>query len=93
VSQLRSASLGSHGKLAITLNADRGVTLAGPGGSWQPLTALPARTATLVAGPGSDVEALASTGATLSVWRLAAGATAWSRVQVIKVPIPFGSSG
>jgi hypothetical protein len=93
VSQLRSASLGSHGKLAITLNADRGVTLAGPGGSWQPLTALPARTATLVAGPDSDVEALASTGATLSVWRLAAGATAWSRVQVIKVPIPFGSSG
>jgi hypothetical protein len=93
MSQLRSASFGAKGNLGITLNEDRGVTLAGPGAAWRPLPALPARTATLVAGAGPDVEALAAAGATLSVWRLAAGAAAWDRVQVIKVPIPFGSSG
>jgi hypothetical protein len=90
-SQLRSASLGRNGKLGIILNANRGATLAGPGASWQRLPALPARAAILVAGSAPGVEALASTGAALSVWRLAAGA--WSRVQVIKVPIPIGSSG
>lgn len=93
VSQLRSVSLGPNGQLALTLNADRGVTVAGPGAPWRPLPALPARTATLVAGPAGVVEALATTSSTLSVWRLAAGgAASWSRVQVIKVPVPFGSS-
>jgi hypothetical protein len=90
MSQLRSASLGSQGNLAIILNGSRGAILAAPGSSWRPLPALPARAATLVAGPGAAVEALTAASATLSVWRLAAGA--WARVQVIKVPIPFGSS-
>jgi hypothetical protein len=47
-SQLLSASVGRNGQLGITLNAQRGATLAGPGTSWRPLPALPARTATLV---------------------------------------------
>ncbi len=93
VSQLRSVSIGPNGQLALTLNADRGVMIAGPGASWRPLPLLPARTATLAAGPAGVVEALAATSSALSVWRLAAGAASWSRVQVIKVPVPFGSSG
>lgn len=91
-SQLRSAALGPHGELEIVLNGSRGLTLAGPGASWQPLPALPARTATLAAGPGRGVEALTTASATLSVWRLGAGTTAWRLVQSITVPIPFGSS-
>lgn len=90
-SHLLSASFDRNGGIGITLNAGVGATLAGPGGSWHRLPALPARTATLVPGPGTQVEALANTSAALSVWRLTSGA-AWTRVQVIKVPIPFGSS-
>jgi hypothetical protein len=45
-----------------------------------------------VPGPGNAVEALASSAAALSVWRLTAGAAGWALVQHIKVPIPYGSS-
>jgi hypothetical protein len=91
-SQLRSASFNRNGGIGIVLNASLGATLAGPGSSWRVRPGLPARTATLVPGPGTEVEALANTSATLSVWRLASGAAGWGRVQVIKVPIPYGSS-
>ncbi len=92
VSQLRSASFGRNGAIGIVLNAGLGATLAGSGSAWQSLPDLPARTATLVPGPGTQVEALANTSATLSVWRLGSGTAGWGRVQVIKVPVPFGSS-
>jgi hypothetical protein len=92
VSQLRSVSVGPNGQLALTLNANRGVMIAGPSARWRPLPALPARTATLAAGPAGAVEALVTTTSVLSVWRLAAAAVSWSRVQMIKVPVPFGSS-
>jgi hypothetical protein len=92
-SQLRSASLGPAGEVGIVLTAGRGAVIAGPGALWRRLPALPARTATLAPGPGAQAEALADTSTALSVWRLAPGAAAWNRVQIIKVPVPYGSSG
>jgi hypothetical protein len=48
---------------------------------------------TLAAGSGAGFDALVADGGQLSVWQLAPGGTGWERVQVIKVQIPYGSSG
>ena len=54
------------------------------------MTLAPAGTATLAPGPGTAWDALAVSGSDLTVWRLAEGA--WAQVQLIKVPIEYGSS-
>jgi hypothetical protein len=54
--------------------------------------ALPPGTVTLAPGPGGAADALAVRGGTLTVWRHAPGGTTWAKVQVINVPIPYGSS-
>jgi hypothetical protein len=103
---VRSTAVGPDGSIGIILNGSHGVTLAGPGGSWHPLPALPKWTATLALGPSGRVDAIAAHGATFSDYRLAASAAAssaaatsaaassaeWSLVQTIKVNIPYGSS-
>jgi hypothetical protein len=89
---VRSASFGTGGAVAIVLNGGRGVTVAGPGSSWQPLPALPAGTATLTLGPAGSLDALAVHRTRLTDWRLAPGATAWRAGQAITVPVQFGSS-
>ena len=43
------------------------------------------------AGTGVSYDALAVSGARLTVWRLAGAG--WAQVQVINVPISYGSSG
>ena len=40
---------------------------------------------------GAGYDALAAAGSRLTVWRLARGA--WAKVQLITVPIQYGSSG
>ena len=45
----------------------------------------------LAPGPGGSYDALAAAGSKLTVWRLAQGA--WAKVQLITVPIQYGSSG
>jgi hypothetical protein len=52
------------------------------------MTLAPAGTATL--GLGGVWDALAVSGSELTVWRLTKGA--WAKVQLIKVPIEYGSS-
>ena len=53
---------------------------------------MPTGTATLAQGTGSGgYDALAVAGSRLTVWRLNAGA--WTKSQVISVPIQYGSSG
>jgi len=77
----------------VLLGAGRAETISGPGSAWRTLPALPAGTATLAPGPGpgpGTFDALAVSGSRLTVWRLAG--TAWARVQVINVPILYGSS-
>ncbi len=89
---LISASFGPGGTVAVVLNGNRGLTLAGPGASWRALPALPPGTATLAPGPGAGLDALAVHRTVLTVWQLAPGAGVWSKTQTINVPIQFGSS-
>jgi hypothetical protein len=89
---LRASGFGPGGSVWVLLGGGRAETIGGPGGSWQALPALPTGTATLAPGSGSfSYDALAVAGSRLTVWRLAAGA--WAKVQVINVPITYGSSG
>ena len=89
---LSSASFGPGGTAAVVTTANRG-EIASTGSSWRPLPPLPPGTATLAPGPGGTADALAVHRGTLTVWRLAPAATSWTRVQVINVPIQYGSSG
>ena len=87
-----ASGFGPGGSVWVLLGGGRAETIGGPGGSWQALPTLPTGTATLAPGSGSSsYDALAVAGSRLTVWRLAAGA--WARVQVINVPITYGSSG
>ncbi len=95
--QPRSAAVAGQA-LGVLLSGGRAVTVSGPGAAWQPLAALPAGTAalpagavTLAAGPSGGFQLLTAQRSQLSVW--AAGSAGWSRAQVIKVSIPYGSSG
>ena len=77
----------------MLLSGGRAATIGGPGQQWTLLPPVPAKTTVLAAGPDGATDALAVSGATLTVWRLAPEATAWSKVQAISVPIQVGSSG
>ena len=87
---VRSTAIGPGGSVGIILNATRAATLAGPGGSWHALPALPQWAATLALGPAGQADAIAAHAGTFTDWRLAA--TGWSRAQTINVTIPYGSS-
>ena len=89
---LSSTSYGPGGTAAVITTANRGEIIASTGSSWQALPPLPPGTATLAPGPGGTADALAVNRGTLTIWHLAPGAAAWTRVQVIKVPIQYGSS-
>jgi hypothetical protein len=103
-----ASGFGPGGSVWVLLGGGRAETIGGPGGSWQALppvpagtqvlvpagtqVLVPAGTATRAPGSGSSAyDALAVAGSRLTVWRLAAGA--WAQVQVISVPITYGSSG
>ena len=103
-----ASGFGPGGSVWVLLGRGRAEAIGGPGGSWQALPPAPAGTqvlvpagtqvpgpagtATLAPGSGSPAyDALAVAGSRLTVWRLAAGA--WAQVQVINVPITYGSSG
>jgi hypothetical protein len=89
---VRASGFGPGGSVWVLLGGGRAETIGGPGGSWRALPGLPTGTATLAPGSGSAAyDALAVAGSRMTVWRLTAGA--WDRVQVINVPITYGSSG
>jgi hypothetical protein len=86
-----ASGFGPGGSVWVLLGGGRAETISGPGSAWRALPALPAGTATLAPGPSaSGYDALAVSGSRLTVWRLAG--TAWTKVQVINVPIEYGSS-
>lgn len=91
-SQLASTSVGPGWAIGITLNGNRGATLAGPGSAWQALPALPRWTATLALGPAGEVDAIAAHSSTFSDWRLRPG-SGWALTQTAHIDIPYGSSG
>jgi hypothetical protein len=81
----------------VLLAGGRAATVSLPGTAggtpqWVPLPRVPAHTSVLASGPGGSVDALAVSGTTLTVWRLAPKATAWSQVQAMSVPVQAGSS-
>ena len=78
------------GGVWVLLSGGQALAVAGTGGSWRVLPPVPAGTVTLAPGTGG-YDALAVSGSRLTVWRLAA--SAWAKVQVINVPIEYGSSG
>jgi hypothetical protein len=92
-SPVSAASFGPGSAVAIVLGGGRGVTIANAGARWQALPALPPGTATLAAGPGSALDALAVSRAKLTVWQARPGDTGWTKIQTIAVPIQYGSSG
>lgn len=75
-----------------TGDADLGEVLTGPKGSWRGLPPVPDTTQTLVCGANGSVDALAVSDTVFTDWKLTAGAAGWTKAQVIKVPIEFGSS-
>jgi hypothetical protein len=89
---LTSASFGPGGTAAVITATGRGQIITGPGSSWQSLPSLPPGTATLAPGPGGATDALAVHGGTLTVWQHAPGGATWAKIQVVNVPIPYGSS-
>ncbi|HEY6495291.1 MAG TPA: hypothetical protein VIZ43_18600 [Trebonia sp.] len=82
----------------VLLSGGRAATIAAPapaGGAaprWLLLPPVPSHTAVLASGPDGDTDALAVSGATLTVWQLPPLARRWSKVQTIGVPIQYGSS-
>jgi hypothetical protein len=97
---VRSAAFSGSGAVGVLLAGGRGVSVTGPGAAWRSLPALPdgagalpAGAVTLAAEPTSGFQALTARRGTLSVWTLAPAGSGWSQAQVIKVAIPYGSSG
>jgi hypothetical protein len=88
---VRAIGFGPGGGAWLLLANGRAEAILGAGGSWRALPPVPAGTATLAPGPGGSYDALAVAGSKLTVWRLTRGA--WARLQVISVPIEYGSSG
>jgi hypothetical protein len=64
----------------------------GPGGRWVGLPTPPRGTATAADGNDGSTDALAVNGTDLSDWVLTPGARRWSKEQVTKVVIEFGTS-
>ncbi|HLK01499.1 MAG TPA: hypothetical protein VKU39_16555 [Streptosporangiaceae bacterium] len=83
------AAVTSGQSMWVLLADGRAATIA-PGGTWQLLPKAPAGTEVVVPDQG-QTQALAASGGTLTVWRLAG--RSWTLVQTIKVPINSGSSG
>jgi hypothetical protein len=71
---------------------ERAEVVGGPGDAWQTLAAPPSRTATLAFLPNGQVDAVAVDATLLSVWRLGGDGKSWVKVQLVTVPIAFGSS-
>ncbi len=91
-SALTSASFSPAGSVAVMTTDGTAAVITSSASSWQRLPALPPGTATLAISAVDPVDALAVHGSTLTVWQLATAGQAWTRAQVISVPIEYGSS-
>jgi hypothetical protein len=85
-----SGSAWPGGAIGVVFTGARAAVITGQGGHWEPLSNMPAHTATLAVEPGGQVEALSASGGTFGAWTIASGS--WHIAQTIRVPIPYGSS-
>jgi hypothetical protein len=76
----------------VLMSGGRAATIGGLGQQWLLLPPTPAHTAVLASGPGDSIDALAVSGAMLTVWQLDHGSTIWTKTQTMNVPIQFASS-
>jgi hypothetical protein len=90
---LTSASSGPGNSLAVLLNHRHAAAITSTAAPWRQLPVLPPGTATLAPSPSGGWDALAVHGTQLTIWQAVTGAQSWTREQVIKVPVQFGSSG
>lgn len=95
---LEATGFGPSGSMVVVTGASSGggragaASVAGPGGAWSALPDVPRRTAVVAEGPDGEVDALAVSGSVLTDYRLGAADGTWQRVQVLPVPIQYGSS-
>jgi hypothetical protein len=89
---LAGATAAAPGGMWVLLPGGQAATIAGPGQQWLLLPPTPAHTSVLASGPGNSLDALAVSGATLTVWQLDRGSTVWAKAQTLSVPIQYGSS-
>jgi len=65
---------------------------AGPGSKWQYLVAPPSGTETVAFVRDGTANAFVGKNTNLDIWSLSRGSSRWSKLQVMRVPIQFGSS-
>ncbi|HXW34149.1 MAG TPA: hypothetical protein VEJ87_06175, partial [Acidimicrobiales bacterium] len=82
----------SEGTGSGSVPAPERLEVLAPGENWVQLTTPPAGTATVAFSSDSKVDALAVDQSILSVWSLTPDSHDWTRAQVIRVPIQYGSS-
>jgi hypothetical protein len=91
VGGIRTTASGAGGSEAAILADGRAAILTGP--SWQLTPPVPAGNAVTIALPdGGPADALAASGATLTVYQLSELGQKWVDAQTVKVPIQYGSS-
>ncbi|HSR86712.1 MAG TPA: hypothetical protein VLM11_21255, partial [Streptosporangiaceae bacterium] len=94
-----SVSIWADGSVGLVLptgaaaSETQSATIGWQSASWRTLPPLPARTATLAAGPGGQPQVLTVSGTALTAWQLTTGSSRWTMTQTIRVPVPYGSSG
>jgi hypothetical protein len=91
--KVAASGFGAAGQAWVLLANGQAETIAGKGSAWHRLPQPPATSAALAFGPGGSVDALAAHGSKLTVWQLASGSATWRTIQVLDVPIQYGSSG
>jgi hypothetical protein len=88
-----ASGFGTAGQAWVLFANGRAEAIAGKGAAWRDLPQPPPTSAALAFGPGGSMQALAAHGSRLTVWQLSSGSATWRKVQVIDVPIQYGSSG
>jgi hypothetical protein len=87
-----SVSIWADSSAALVVRS-QGATIGWEATAWRTLPRLPAQTATLAAGSGGQPQALAVDKSALTAWQLAVGGGRWTMTQIVRVPVPYGSSG
>jgi hypothetical protein len=88
---VRASGTGADGAVWLLLASGHAMAVSGPGAAWRVLATPPRGTAALAPVAGGTFDALAVSGARLTVSRLGADG-AWRQDQVLNVPVQYGSS-